>query len=180
MTRRLTAKEKRLKPKDRGVKGKGGNPNPNKGGLTKFKKGERRVGRVKGVKNKLGVRVKECILAAAELSGSDGKGKGGATGYLVWLSRSEPAVFGRMLEKIMPTQVEVKDNTNRAMTPDEAVARLQERGLPVPPDLLELSSQVGRAVAQRRVEDDNEELNNDAFDEPTGDEEHEHAEEDTQ
>lgn len=177
MTPRPSPKRARAKPKDRGVKGKGGNPKPNQKGLTKFKKGERRVGRVKGTKNKLGVRVKEAILEAAELSGSDGKGKGGATGYLVWLSRAEPAVFGRMLEKIMPTQLEVKDKTSRAMTPDEAVKRLQERGLPVPPDLLELSSQVGRAVAQRREEDDDVELNNDEFNEPTAPE---HAEEDTE
>jgi hypothetical protein len=128
--------------------------------LVQFKKGERPVGRQKGSKNKLGVKLKDAIMQAAELSGQDGKGKNGATGYLVWLSRAEPAVFGRMLEKLLPLQLDVKDKTNVQLTPAEAVDQLKERGLPIPPSLLHLTAtQVGEAVAMRREQDDDDELN---------------------
>lgn len=121
-----------------------------------FQKGN--PGKKKGTKNKLGVKLKEAILEAAEKSGRDGKGKDGAVGYLVWLSRTEPAVFGRMLEKVMPLQVEVKDNTNK-MTAPEAVQRLKERGLPIPPALESLARGVAMAVERRQGEDYEDELN---------------------
>lgn len=150
MAKRATTRVKA--PKSR----KGKKPG-NTSGLVPFKKGQPGLGRPKGVKNKFGVRLKEAILEAAERSGRDGKGKDGAVGYLVWLSRSEPAVFGRMLEKVMPLQVEVKDKTDK-LTPMEAVERLKERGLPVPPSLNSLAQSVGRAVAERQDEDYDAEL----------------------
>jgi len=130
----------------------------NTSGLVPFAKGN--PGKPKGAKNKFGVKLKEAILEAAERSGRDGKGKDGAVGYLVWLSRSEPAVFGRMLEKVMPLQIDVKDKTDR-LTPAEAIERLRERGLPVPSSLTSLAESVGRAVAERQDEDYEEELNGD-------------------
>jgi hypothetical protein len=139
-------------------------------GLVPFRKGERRVGRTKGTKNKFGVRLKEAILEAAERSGRDGKGKDGAVGYLVWLSRAEPAVFGRMLEKVMPLQIDVKDKTDR-MSPQEAVDRLRERGLPVPDSLNSLAQSVGRAVAERQENDYDAELNGEDPEEPDEQEE---------
>jgi len=133
-------------------------------GLVPFKKGVAN-GRKAGTPNKFTLKLKEAILAAAEASGRNGKGKDGAVGYLVWLSRAEPAVFGRMLEKIMPMQLDVRDKTDRALTPQEAVARLQERGLPVPPTLLTLAQSVGKAVVERQEEDYEAELNGEADDE---------------
>jgi len=133
-------------------------------GLIPFKKGERVVGRAKGQQNKISVRIKECLLEALELSGSNGKGKDGATGYFVWLSRAEPAVFGRMVEKIMPMQLEVKDKTNEKLTPDEAIERLKERGLPVPESLMNLSTKVGQAIMTRRAENEDEEHESDGLD----------------
>jgi hypothetical protein len=141
----------------RARKPRSGNKKPNTSGLRPFQKGERRVGRQKGTKNRLGVRIKEALLEALELSGQDGRGKGGAAGYFVWLSRNEPAVFGSLIGKVIPMQLEVKDKTER-YTPQEAVARLQERGLPVPPSLTSLASQVGGAVAVREEEDYEAEL----------------------
>jgi hypothetical protein len=129
-------------------------------GLVPFRKGERRVGRTKGTKNKFGVRLKEAILEAAERSGRDGKGKDGA----------EPAVFGRMLEKVMPLQIDVKDKTDR-MSPQEAVDRLRERGLPVPDSLNSLAQSVGRAVAERQENDYDAELNGEDPEEPDEQEE---------
>jgi hypothetical protein len=119
-----------------------------------WKKGQRPVGRAKGVKNKFTVRLKEAILEAAEKSGSNGRGKGGTVGYLVWLSRAEPAVYGRMLEKIMPMQIDVKDTTNKTLTPEEAAERLRERGLPVPENLLELTAiRVGETELQAQEDE---------------------------
>jgi len=121
-------------------------------GLVSFAKGN--PGRAKGIPNKFTMKLKDAIMEAAERSGKDGKGKDGAVGYLVWLSRNEPAVFGRMLEKAMPMQLEVKDKTDRTMNASEAVERLRERGLPVPEQLLSLAKAVGMAVAEAQERDD--------------------------
>ena len=131
----------------------------NTSGLVPFGKGN--PGKPKGAKNKFGVKLKEAILEAAERSGRDGKGKDGAVGYLVWLSRAEPAVFGRMLEKVMPLQIDVKDKTDNRYTPAEAIERLKERGLPVPQSLTTLAASVGRAVVERQDEDYEDELGGD-------------------
>jgi hypothetical protein len=96
-------------------------------------------GKPRGRLTAMKFRVKEAVLEAAERSGRDGKGREGMVGYLVWLSRTEPAVFGRMLEKIMPTQVELADRTTM-LTPSEAAERLRLRGIPVPPLLLDLTA----------------------------------------
>ena len=131
---------------------------PNTSGLVPFKKGQPGLGRPKGVKNKLGVLIKEAIVTALEKSGRDGKGKDGAVGYFVWLSRNEPAVFGGLVGKVLPMQLEVKDKTDNKYTPAEAIERLRERGLPVPPSLTSLAGQVGRAVMERQEEDYEDEL----------------------
>jgi len=128
------------------------------GGLVKFKKGERPVGRQKGTKNKITVKLKEAILEAAERSGSNGKGKDGTVGYLMWLSRAEPAVYGRMLEKILPLQLDVRDKTNEKLTPAQAIERLRERGLPVPSSLTDLAAKVGEAVSRQQENDDDAEM----------------------
>lgn len=130
-------------------------------GLVPFKKGHRQTGRQKGVPNKFTTKLKDAILAAAEASGRNGKGKDGAIGYLVWLSRTEPAVFGRLLEKVMPMQIDVKDTSTKTYTPQEAIDRLKERGLPVPPSLTTLAEQMGRAVVERQEEDYDAELDGD-------------------
>jgi hypothetical protein len=135
---------------------KGQTAKRNTSGLIPFAKGN--PGKPKGAKNKFGVRLKEAILEAAERSGRDGKGKDGAVGYLVWLSRAEPAVFGRMLEKVMPLQIDVKDKTDK-LTPAEAIERLRDRGLPIPESLNTLARQIGHAVSERQDEDYDAELN---------------------
>lgn len=122
--------------------------------LKLFKKGERKFGRQKGTPNKVTVKLKEAILEAAERSGSNGKGKDGTVGYLMWLSRAEPAVYGRMLEKVMPMQLEVKEMGKTMLTPAQAVENLRERGLPVPPSLLNLAEGVVKAVAIADQSDD--------------------------
>jgi len=62
-------------------------------------------GRPKGSPNKTTVALKEAILLAAEQTGQDGKGKGGLTGYLVNLAKTEPKAFSSLLGRVLPLQV---------------------------------------------------------------------------
>lgn len=108
-----------------------------------FKKGMQKAGgREKGTPNKVTVLLKEAILTAAHKSGLDGRGLDGAIGYLQWLSRAEPAVFGRLLEKLLPYQLTGKDGgaINITLETREALRqRMQERGLPIPPSLIDIT-----------------------------------------
>lgn len=108
---------------------------------TAFKKGEARrpgAGRKAGTPNKTTVALKEGLILAAEAEGSDKKGKDGLVGYLRTLARREPAVFGRLLEKLLPYQLTGKDGGPVVMehtTKETLIARMKERGLPIPPSL---------------------------------------------
>jgi hypothetical protein len=105
----------------------------------KFAKGyQPSKGRAKGQRNRTTVMLKDAVLKAATLIGQDGKGKNGLTGYLMMLAVKERAVYARLLEKVLPMQLELKDKTAPQYTAEEAVARLRERGLPVPNSLLAL------------------------------------------
>lgn len=110
----------------------------------RFKKGDPRpegAGRKKGQQNKMTKLLKEAIIEAAEYEGQDGRGKDGLVGFLRTLSRREPAVFGRLLEKLLPYQLTGKDGSPMQMihsTKEQVVERFKERGLPLPPSLLEM------------------------------------------
>jgi hypothetical protein len=98
------------------------------------------AGRAKGKRNRTTVMLKEAILTAAELCGQDGKGKDGMVGYLKMLAVKERALFTRLLEKVLPMQLNVEDKTVKTYSAEEAAQRLRERGLPVPPSLIELGA----------------------------------------
>src|SRR4051794_38634740 len=91
------------------------------------------AGRKKGVRNRTTLLLKEAILQAATLVGQDGKGKDGLVGYLKMLAVRERAVYVRLLEKVLPMQVNVEDKTVKIYTAEEAAMRLRERGLPCLP-----------------------------------------------
>jgi hypothetical protein len=137
----------------------------------KFEKGAPKpatAGRARGKRNKTTIMLKEAILTAAELCGSDGKGRDGMVGYLRMLASKERTLFSRLLEKVLPMQLDLKDTTKKIYTPDEAAARLQERGLPVPPTLLQLTS-VAHALNDLREDGETDDLDNRHFNEETGD-----------
>lgn len=110
----------------------------------RFKKGDPRpegAGRKKGQVNKITPLLKEAIIMAAEAEGRDQNGKDGLIGYLRVLSRREPAVFGRLLEKLLPYQLTGKDGSPMQIehtTKEQIIERFKERGLPLPPSLLEM------------------------------------------
>jgi hypothetical protein len=110
----------------------------------KFKKGMPRpegAGRQKGVKNKTTVLLKEALILAAECEGLDRKGKHGLVGFLRMLSRREPAVFGRLLEKLLPYQLTGKDGSPMQIvhsTEAQLLERMKERGMPIPPSLKDM------------------------------------------
>lgn len=107
-----------------------------------FKKGHEKVGgREKGKKNKVTVLLKEAIIMAAEREGSDRHGKEGLVGFLRALSRREPAVFGRLMEKLLPYQLTGKDGSPMQVvhsTREQLIERMKERGMPLPPSLMDM------------------------------------------
>lgn len=107
-----------------------------------FVKGRQKEGgREKGTKNKVTVQMKEAILMAAELEGSDRNGKGGLVGFMRKLSRRNVVVYGRLLEKLLPYQLTGKDGTPMQVvhsTREQLLERMKERGLPLPPSLMDM------------------------------------------
>jgi hypothetical protein len=107
-----------------------------------FEKGrEKTGGREKGKPNKTTMLLKEAIMLAAECEGLDRKGKDGLVGFLRMLSRREPAVFGRLMEKLLPYQLTGKDGSPMQVvhsTKEQLLERMKERGLPVPPSLMDM------------------------------------------
>lgn len=71
------------------------------------------MGRPKGSPNKVGVLVKEAIVAAlhtARVPAPNGKGTvSGAIPYLRWLAIHEPKAFATLVGKVMPTQITGED-----------------------------------------------------------------------
>jgi hypothetical protein len=90
-------------------------------------------GRQLGQQNHLTYMIKDCILQAATLAGSDGRGKDGAVGYLTKIANKKPELFCRLLERLLPYQVTGKDGGPVQMqygTLEEIRDRLKERGIP--------------------------------------------------
>ena len=75
--------------------------------------------------------------AAARL-GSDGKGKDGLVGWLMSAAKKYPEAYLVLLGKLLPMQLATDggDVTVKYTNKVEIVARLKERGLPIPPSFL--------------------------------------------
>lgn len=108
----------------------------------RFDKGHEKIGgRAKGTKNKTTVLLKEAIIMAAEHEGLDRHGKDGLVGFLRMLSRREPAVFGRLMEKLLPYQLTGKDGSPMQVvhsTKQQLLDRMKERGMPIPTSLMDM------------------------------------------
>lgn len=67
--------------------------------------GRKTGGRKKGVPNKSTQKLKDAILTAAELAGSDGQGTDGLIGYCKFLAIKEPKAFSSLLGRVLPQDV---------------------------------------------------------------------------
>lgn len=98
-------------------------------------------GRKPGSKNKYGRLLKDCIIIAAELEGEDGRGKDGLVGALRRCYRDEKVEFMKLMGKLLPMQVTGADGSPVQIehsTKAQILERFKERGLPLPPSLLEM------------------------------------------
>lgn len=106
-----------------------------KNGKKLMAKGHTRVGgRQKGTVNKTSRVLKECILLAAEETGSDNKGKEGLLGYLKSIARTDKKTYAGLLRAVLPLQIHSTTQTDVNHTfqsREEIVRQLQARGLPV-------------------------------------------------
>jgi hypothetical protein len=127
---------------------------------TLFKKGERRVGRVKGVPNKRTKEVAEVLETAAS-------NIGGVNRLVEWVKErpeNEYAFWTSMYMRLLPVQVAGQGprgaiELNVTIDADELGKRLEERGLPsvvfgADKPVLELEAQQPQLVAEPAAEPD--------------------------
>lgn len=107
-------------------------------------------GRPKGSKNKLTMELKQAIMTAMAMVGSDRKGKDGAEGYLAALAANHPEIFAKLLEKMIPFVMQAPDGpiSIEYRSKHEVITRMRERGLPVPASLLLEANHSGSSTQQ--------------------------------
>ena len=100
---------------------------------TSFQKGRPKTGgRVAGKLPTMPRLLKDCILLAAELEGSDGHGKDQLVGFLRRLINEDIRAFAMLLGRILPLEFNARNDTHVEVvyeTVDELRAELEERGL---------------------------------------------------
>ena len=124
---------------------------------TLFKKGEQRpgTGRKKGQQNRITRDLKEAIIMAAEMVGSNGAGKDGCAGYLAWLAKKQPQVFGMLMGKLLPMQLTGANGGPLKIehkTKDDLLAAFKQRGLPAPTTLM-LDRPKEKVIEHKETED---------------------------
>ncbi len=122
-----------------------------------YKKGE--GGRPKGIKNKTSMILKEATILAAAQVGEDDYGRDGLTGYLRRIAREEPKSFVTLLAKILPLQITGVNggpvDIHTYQTVDQVIAKLIDRGIPVPEYLRKSNVIDLKAKRIERTETDN-------------------------
>ena len=95
--------------------GSGGHQEPHPNLVAKG--GAKRGGRKPGQVNKVPKLLKEALMIAAELEGSNEKGKDGLTGFLRKMAREDLRSFAMLLGRIIPLQINTKgDSASRSPT----------------------------------------------------------------
>jgi hypothetical protein len=100
-----------------------------------FKPGRGKTGgRQAGVRNRTTRLLKECVLLAAELEGSDGEGKDGLIGFLRRIAKDDLRTFAMLLGRVLPLQVETRTDIDEHdlvayKTVEEVRRELEESGI---------------------------------------------------
>ena len=82
-----------------------------KSNATSFKKGrEKTGGRKAGVPNRTTTFLRDAIILAAEAVGSDGTGKDGVVGYLIFVASTNVTAFCSLLGRVLPLQPDSKEH----------------------------------------------------------------------
>lgn len=139
-------------------------------------------GRTPGARNKVTLEVKRALLAGLNIAGSvvpeipDNPVSAlikqlypnaeGIDKYMAWLALVKPEVAGRIIEKVIPIALTGKDDGpiqthHTYTTPEDLVAVLRQRGLPLPETLIDVTPSRGRMIehveAQAEAADDDDE-----------------------
>jgi hypothetical protein len=104
-----------------------------KSNATTFASGRRKTGgRRPGSVNKLARELKECLIQAALEFGEDGKGKDGVVGLFKRMIANNMPVYGMLLSRVLPTQINAAVTHEVEIESDEDISReLKRLGLPV-------------------------------------------------
>jgi hypothetical protein len=82
--------------------------------------------------NKLARELKECLIQAALEFGEDGKGKDGVVGLFKRMIANNMPVYGMLLSRVLPTQINAAVTHEVEIESDEDIIReLKQLGLPV-------------------------------------------------
>ena len=109
--------------------------NEKPGGVHRFKKGEPRpqnAGRRGGSTNKVPRALKDALILAAELEGSNHQGSGKLIGFLRMLAREDLRAFASLLGRVIPMQIENRSEVSVEVTyrsVDEVRRELESRGI---------------------------------------------------
>jgi hypothetical protein len=97
-----------------------------------FQNGHRKFGgRKKGTPNVVTKDLKIATIEAATRIGSDGNGKDGLVGYLMWLAAVDTRTFGGLLRALLPLQPPAEPNvTIKFRSADELREKLIAQGVP--------------------------------------------------
>src|SRR5215831_18224052 len=106
-------------------------PKGNKGW---FGVGNKRAGNRKGIPNKFTKLIKDAVLDAGENAGEFLRraklcGSEGMTGYMEWLAINHPAVYGALVGRIYPSQIDVVVEDTRR-TPYQSLLEARRRNVP--------------------------------------------------
>ena len=89
--------------------------------------GTKTGGRAKDTPNKNMSFLKEAIIDAAKITGRDGNGKEGLTGYCCKLAQEEPKAFATLLGRVLPMQTARPAATTRRSRNAGVPGRPQQR-----------------------------------------------------
>ena len=108
-------------------------PTRRTGVATSAQKRPKTGGRQKGTPNKITVQLREAVVLAANIVGSDGQGKDGIIGYLVKQAKMEPRAYMSLLGRVIPLHIQGHlDHEHRVLkTKEEVREELKRRGVPL-------------------------------------------------